>query len=56
VIVDDFDMRRSSLIPYKADPPLIIDPDRMLSLTIRSKGFEAIPGRHPKITEHPRLI
>jgi len=56
VIVDDFDMRRSSLISDKADPPLIVDPNRMLSLTVRSKGFEPIARWHSKIAEHPGLI
>jgi len=49
-------MRRSSLIPDKADPPLIIDPNRMLSLTVRSKCFEPIARGHAKIAEHPGLI
>jgi hypothetical protein len=56
MVVDDFDMRRSSLIPYKADAPLIIDPDRILSLAIRSKRFEAIAGRDAKVTQGARLI
>ena len=56
MIVDDFDMGRSSLIPYKADPPLIIDPNRMLSLTVGSKCFEPVARWHPKIAEHPGLI
>jgi hypothetical protein len=28
----------------------------MLSLTIRSKGFKAVAGRHAKIAQHPWLI
>jgi hypothetical protein len=56
MIIDDFDMRRSSLIPYKADAPLIIDPDRMLPLTIRSKCLKTIAGWDPKISQRPGLI
>jgi hypothetical protein len=56
MIVDDFDMRWSSLIPDKADPPLIIDPNRMLSPTVRSECFEPIARGHSKFAEHPGLI
>jgi hypothetical protein len=49
-------MRRSSIIPDKADPPLIIDPNRVLSLTIRSKCFEPVAWGYSEITEHPGLI
>jgi hypothetical protein len=28
----------------------------MLSVTIRSKCFEAIAGRNAKIAQHPRLV
>ena len=35
VVVDDFDMRRSSLIPDKTYTPLVVDPDRVLSLPVR---------------------
>jgi hypothetical protein len=35
---------------------LIIDPDRVLSVAIRSKCFEAIAGRNAKIAQHPRLV
>jgi len=35
---------------------LIIDPDRVLSVAIRSKCFEAVAGRNAKIAQHPRLV
>jgi len=35
---------------------LIVDPDRILALTIRSQCFEAIIGRHTKIAQYPCLI
>jgi hypothetical protein len=49
-------MLRSSLIPDKADPPLIIDPNRMLSPTVHSECFEPIARGHSKIAEYPGLI
>jgi hypothetical protein len=56
MVVDDFDMRRSSLIPRKTDAPLVVDTDRMLSLPIGLKRFQAIAGWHPKIAQYPGLI
>jgi hypothetical protein len=31
VIVDDLDIFRISADPHEADPPMVIDPDRMLA-------------------------
>ena len=53
VVVDDFDMCRSSFIPNKAYAPLIVDPDRMLSLSIGSQRLEAIARRYAKIAQDP---
>jgi hypothetical protein len=56
MVVDDFDMRRSSFIPHKTDAPLVVDPDRMLSQPIGPQGFKTIAGRHPEIAQYPGLI
>jgi hypothetical protein len=47
VVVDDFDMRRSSLIPYETYAPLIVDAHRVLSLPI---------SPYTKVAQHPGLI
>jgi len=39
MIVNDFDLVRVAISPYKTDPPLFVDADRMLSLTVASQGF-----------------
>ena len=56
MVVDDFDMRRSSLIPDETYPPLIVDPDRVLSLPIRFQGFKSIAWGNTKIAEYPSLV
>jgi hypothetical protein len=40
--IHDLDLFRMTLPPYKADSPLVIDPQAMLSLAIPFQGFEPI--------------
>jgi len=49
-------MRRSSLIPDETYPPLIVDPDRVLSSPIRFQGFKSIARGNTKIAEYPSLV
>jgi hypothetical protein len=49
-------MRWSSLIPNETNAPLVIDPDRILPVSIRPQCLKAISGRHAEIAQHPRLI
>src|SRR5690348_16944712 len=56
VVVDDFDMCRSSFIPYETDSPLVIDPDRMLSLPVCFQRFEPVAWWNMQVRKHPRLI
>jgi hypothetical protein len=49
-------MRRSSFIPDKTDAPLVIDPDRMLSIAIGFQGLKPIAGRNSQIIQDSRLI
>jgi hypothetical protein len=51
VIVDDLDVERVAVIPVEADPPLIIDPDAMLTLPISREFFQAIPRRHFEVAQ-----
>lgn len=43
-------------MPQEAYAPLIIDPDRMLTETIRLEGFKAISRRHAEVIQNARLI
>jgi hypothetical protein len=56
MVVDDFDIRRSSLFPYKANSPLVIDANRMLPFAIGLQCFETIARRDTKILQNPCLI
>jgi hypothetical protein len=47
MIVDDFDVQRARLAlrPLEADPPLIIDPNAPLPLTVSPQSFQPITGK-----------
>jgi hypothetical protein len=49
-------MRRSSFIPNKTYPPLIVDADGVLALPISFQGLKPVTGRYAKICEYPGLI
>jgi len=49
MVVDDFDIARSSVLPDETDTPLIIDPYAVLPLAPALEGFEPIAGRHTHI-------
>ncbi len=49
MVVDDFDLPGISIPPFKADSPLIVDPDAPLALTIATEFFEAVSGRFGKL-------
>jgi hypothetical protein len=42
---------RSSVWPFKTDPPLVINTDAVLSLAISSQRFETIAGQEDKVSE-----
>jgi hypothetical protein len=49
VIVNNFDFNRIRVLPYKADPPLIIDPYAALSAPIASKLLQAVRRRKSQV-------
>jgi len=56
MVVDDFDIGRSSLIPNETYSPLVIDPDRILALPVSLERFEAVTRWNPKIASRSGLI
>jgi hypothetical protein len=44
MIVNNLDVESIAIAPIKADPPLLIYPDAILSLAITAKLFEPIAG------------
>src|SRR5918996_4697594 len=49
VIVDDLDVVGIATMPSKADSPLIVDPDAVLSEPITSQPLKPVARRHAKI-------
>jgi transposase len=61
MIVDDLDVFRHAFAPYEADPPLIVDPDTMLTLPVTPQRLEMVSRncRHVLqplgVVQHPKL-
>src|SRR5262245_46232204 len=49
VVVGDFDFVRIVLSPDKANPPPVVDSDRVLAAPITFQGFEAVRGRYTQV-------
>jgi hypothetical protein len=52
VIVNDLHVRRSgrSVNPFKANPPLVVDADAVLALTVAVQYLESVPRQSREIT------
>ncbi len=50
MVVDDFNIARAGgpLRPLKTDPPLLVDPDAILSLTVTPQRLQPVSGKAPK--------
>jgi hypothetical protein len=51
VIVDDFNVIGSILLPYKTDAKLIVDADTVLSAPVSTQRFQHISRRLPEIVQ-----
>jgi hypothetical protein len=53
MVIDNLDIRRAggALRPFKANPPLIVDADAVLALSISSQHFKTVARQHGKISE-----
>jgi hypothetical protein len=56
MIVDDFDIVRVAVLPAKTNPPLIVDPDAVLTLAIPFQGFEPISWGHHHLSDVSRSM
>jgi hypothetical protein len=56
VVVNDFDFVRIVLSPDKANPPAVVDADRVLTAPITLQRFEAVRGRYTQVLEPPRIV
>jgi len=51
MVVDDFDLVRMAFSPDETDSPLIVDADRVLSVTFSPQRFKPVAWRDTKIVE-----
>jgi hypothetical protein len=56
VVVDDFNVLGSACGPAEADPSLVIDPNRVLSLAVLLERFEPVCRRHLQGIQRDRRI
>jgi hypothetical protein len=56
MIISDLDIECLTIGEAKADTPLIIDPDRMLTDAIALQGLKPIGRRQAQISDGPRRI
>src|SRR5690625_7730874 len=54
VVVNDLHLLRSGVRPHEADPPLVVDPDAVLSGPVTLERFEPITGWGAEVVKHPR--
>jgi hypothetical protein len=51
VVVHNLYVLRFAVLPHKADPILVIDPDAVLPPPITAKGLEVIARKHAQVVE-----
>jgi hypothetical protein len=56
MVVYDFDFRRAFRRPYKADPELIVDPDRVSPLPITQQRFKSIAWGRLQVAQIARGV
>jgi hypothetical protein len=48
MVIDDLDVMGITFFPYKADAPLLVDPDAVLTLSIIMQGLQMIGRWNPQ--------
>jgi hypothetical protein len=56
MIVYDLDIVGISVAPTKADPPLVIDPNAVLSLSITGQPLQPIAGRSAQVIKAAGIV
>jgi hypothetical protein len=56
MIVDDLDIVGRSIMPPKANPPLLVDPDAVLPAPLTLQSLEPVAWRHPQVSQSTRLV
>jgi len=45
MIVGDFDAVGGAIAPFKANPPLVVDPNAVLPLAVSAQAFQTVAGQ-----------
>src|SRR5437870_1863149 len=58
MIVDDLNVDRTdgTFRPLETDPPLVIDPDAVLTLTVPDQHFEPVAGQDGKVPQRHHCL
>jgi len=56
MVVNDFDVPRSVIMPTETDSPLIIDSDTVLPPPITAKFLQPVTGRHAQVVQILRAV
>jgi hypothetical protein len=56
VIVDDLNIEAMTSTPYETNAPLIVDANRVLSLTIAAQSFQLVSRRRSQHTQLCRSV
>jgi len=56
VIVDNLDIVRVSVLPSKADAPLVVDANAVLTLSVAAQGFEPVARGGAQVLNRTRPI
>jgi len=51
VVIRDRDIEGVSIPPHETQPPLVVDPNPVLTCPIAGETLEAVPGRAPQIPQ-----
>jgi len=51
VIVGDLNIKGITVLPSEADPPLVVDPDAVLTFPIAGQLLETIPGWNSQVAQ-----
>ena len=52
MVIHDLDVLRAVCGPNEANPPLVVDPDAVLSFSISLQCFQFIARRSPQVFEY----
>jgi hypothetical protein len=56
VIIDDFHVAGISTLPAEADPPLVVDPNAVLALSVTAELFKVIRWWNTKVIKRLRSV